>query len=826
MDEIVVKYDADVKKLEDKLHAVEADQLAIDKQAKKTTATITTESNKAAVSVGKVTKNVSGLKDSFNNLATNLPFAGTIQQVTQLGNAFTGVTSTVGKTTGAMNILKVAFSALGIGAIVTAFLSLTAYFKSTEAGADKLAKIMRVVGAVFGEVTKTVATLGGYLFDAGEALFDFVQGTDIASKSTDDYRKSVIELGAEIADLQDRIEELTITLDLQNDKLQTGIENNLRKLRNRNIVLKESLEVIDKIGSLEEKKLKNSNILIEEKLKLERKDFLLKTQDFGADQERVISLQRIEHELLNKDRSFREQIQLDITQAELKKFDTIIAKNKEKGKIFDQFVRGEIDASQLLDRAQGTFQQEDAKRIAEILKQREAAVRESGNLEERLQNFKDAALDKDKLRQEKIDADEKARLDKIFNNALKQLDIQEKLAVGLAKIEGRSEGNLIAIQEDFNQKKLQLFKDFGRSKTTDYQELLLGQKVLEKEYTDFLEKEDERRINDQKVNDARKLKEEQEFLDQMKKLDETAGEDLTAKAFEEADKVLAKNKENADKEKAYRIQAISSAIDISSKLLNGLNDLKLANINAEVSTERSANEAKLSSDLANLERRNKEGILSDTALAAKKEKLQKESAKKESALKKKQWQAEQNAALLRVGIEAAIGVAKAVASYLSNPLTAAAAPFVIAAIIAEAGFQAAFIKAQPVPKFKDGVIDLKGEGTGTSDSISARLSRGESVMTAKETEQYKPLFQSIRDGKFEKYAYENIARPALKREQEIRRKKEMDSQNFMRLMASNDFDTSHLERLTKSNKKVRIENANEIADRIASVIQPKSSKGL
>ncbi len=822
MDEIVVKYDADVKKLEDKLHAVEADQLAIDKAAKKTTQTITKESEKAAVSVGKVSKNVNGLKDSFNNLATNLPFAGTIQQVTQLGNAFTGVTSSVGKTTGAMNILKVAFNSLGIGAIVTAFLSLTAYFKSTEAGADKLAKIMRIVGAVFGEVTKTVATLGGYLFDAGEALFDFVQGADIASKSTDDYKKSVIELGAEIADLQDRIEELTITLDLQNDKLQTGIENNLRKLRNRNIQLTESLEVINKIGTLEEKKLKNSTILIEEKLKLERKDFLLKTQDFGADKQRIEELQNLQRVAIKVGNKESEEFATN----ELKRFDAIIAANKEKGKIFDQFVRGEIDASQILDRAKGTFQQEDVKRIADILKQREAAVRESGNLEERLQNFKDAALEKDKGRQDKIDADEKARLDKIFNNALKQLDIQEKLAVGLAKIEGRNEGNLIAIQEEFNQKKLQLFKDFGRSKTTDYQELLLGQKVLEKEYTDFLEKEDERRLNDQKANDARKLKEEQEFLDEMKKLDETAGEDLTNKAFEEADKVLAKNKENADKEKAYRIQAISSAIDISSKLLNGLNDLKLANINAEVSAERTANEAKLSSDIANLERRNKEGSLSDSALAAKKEKLQKESAKKESALKKKQWQAEQNAALVRVGIEAAIGVAKAVASYLSNPLTAAAAPFVIAAIIAEAGIQAAFIKAQPVPKFKDGVIDLKGEGTGTSDSISARLSRGESVMTAKETEQYKPLFQSIRDGKFEKFAYENIARPALKREQEIRRKKEMDSQNFMRLMASNDFDTSHLERLTKSNKNVKISNYKDIAHEIASVIQPKPNKGL
>lgn len=49
--------------------------------------------------------------------------------------------------------------------------------------------------------------------------------------------------------------------------------------------------------------------------------------------------------------------------------------------------------------------------------------------------------------------------------------------------------------------------------------------------------------------------------------------------------------------------------------------------------------------------------------------------------------------------------------------------------------------------FRDGVIDLQGAGTETSDSIPARLSKGESVMTAKETRKYKDVLQAIRDGK-------------------------------------------------------------------------------
>lgn len=53
---------------------------------------------------------------------------------------------------------------------------------------------------------------------------------------------------------------------------------------------------------------------------------------------------------------------------------------------------------------------------------------------------------------------------------------------------------------------------------------------------------------------------------------------------------------------------------------------------------------------------------------------------------------------------------------------------------------------QEAGAFKDGVIDLQGPGTATSDSIPARLSKGESVMTALETSRFKPTFTAIRDG--------------------------------------------------------------------------------
>jgi hypothetical protein len=59
-------------------------------------------------------------------------------------------------------------------------------------------------------------------------------------------------------------------------------------------------------------------------------------------------------------------------------------------------------------------------------------------------------------------------------------------------------------------------------------------------------------------------------------------------------------------------------------------------------------------------------------------------------------------------------------------------------------------------KFKDGVIGLDGPGNETSDSIPARLSKGESVMTAAETKKYRPYLEAMRNGTFNAYTKEPI----------------------------------------------------------------------
>lgn len=88
--------------------------------------------------------------------------------------------------------------------------------------------------------------------------------------------------------------------------------------------------------------------------------------------------------------------------------------------------------------------------------------------------------------------------------------------------------------------------------------------------------------------------------------------------------------------------------------------------------------------------------------------------------------------------------ATAVVAQLSNPTPYAG--FVLAALAAATGVvQIAAISAQkppPPPQFASGGY-VSGPGTGTSDSIDAKLSNGESVINAKSTAKYGPLLSAI-----------------------------------------------------------------------------------
>lgn len=113
--------------------------------------------------------------------------------------------------------------------------------------------------------------------------------------------------------------------------------------------------------------------------------------------------------------------------------------------------------------------------------------------------------------------------------------------------------------------------------------------------------------------------------------------------------------------------------------------------------------------------------------------------REEQALRRKAFEADKEAKRLTTIINGAAGIINAFATL---PYPAALVASLL--IAGQTASQVAVINKQQYRGFAKGVIDLQGPGTGTSDSIPARLSKGESVMTAKETEESKGILKAVR----------------------------------------------------------------------------------
>jgi hypothetical protein len=120
--------------------------------------------------------------------------------------------------------------------------------------------------------------------------------------------------------------------------------------------------------------------------------------------------------------------------------------------------------------------------------------------------------------------------------------------------------------------------------------------------------------------------------------------------------------------------------------------------------------------------------------------INKKAALEQYEIQKKQFEVNKAINIIETIIAGALGV---ISAFKLGPIAGAIAA---AAIGVTTGIQVALISSQkppPPPKFATGVIGLEGAGTATSDSIDAKLSRGESVITARATERFAPILAQM-----------------------------------------------------------------------------------
>ena len=194
-----------------------------------------------------------------------------------------------------------------------------------------------------------------------------------------------------------------------------------------------------------------------------------------------------------------------------------------------------------------------------------------------------------------------------------------------------------------------------------------------------------------------------------------------------------------DEEAANRKAKIEQTLNITREALSSI-----GNFGAAVSNLVSS---QIQNEITELQKQYDEGLISREDFERKQVELQRKSA-----------QAAKDAAIF----QAVIGTAQAVINALTSP----GVPYPVAAAFAglaaaTGAIQIAAIASEPLPQFAEGVIGLQGAGTETSDSIHAKLSRGESVMTAAETKQYKDELWAIRKGNFENLIMTKYVKPMI-----------------------------------------------------------------
>lgn len=172
----------------------------------------------------------------------------------------------------------------------------------------------------------------------------------------------------------------------------------------------------------------------------------------------------------------------------------------------------------------------------------------------------------------------------------------------------------------------------------------------------------------------------------------------------------------------------SASVDWQANVINSAIDVQRQNLQAELSMLKDHYQQR-------------QALAGDNARAQSELRIKEE--REVAKVQRRMFEKDKELRRSQVVVDGAAGVVKAFAT----------APFYLA--LAQSLVIAATVTAQlrninkEQPRFAEGVIDLKGPGSTTSDSIRAMLSKGESVMTAKETRSSMGILKAIRNNELD-----------------------------------------------------------------------------
>ena len=372
----------------------------------------------------------------------------------------------------------------------------------------------------------------------------------------------------------------------------------------------------------------------------------------------------------------------------------------EASNVTKQVVDGikEIDVEQAVADAKNAKRLKNQSELAEA--QIKGLIEENDRLAEKQRQIRD---DETLTFQERIEANEK--LAEILNNQEKEMLKLADLSIASAQADLKNLDNLenrVALQNAINEK-----KGIEAQITGFRSEQLTNQVALEKE---LQETKNQIALEGTSARE-REIAEVEAQYEELFRLAEKAGEDTI-------------ELEAQKQEKLNEIRRASAEQDLQTALQ--LTQAIQATVQAREDAEMSELDAKYAKKLELAE--------GDAELT---KQIEEEKEAEEIAIKKKFAEKKKKGAIAEAMINTFMSASKSLADY----------GFPVGAVFAALAITAGLAQVKSIanaPAFADGGL-VGGYGGGQSDSVNARLSRGESVINANSTRMFKPLLSTINE---------------------------------------------------------------------------------
>lgn len=681
-------------------------------------------------------RNVGNYKEAIMEAANaNIPFIQQINiMVTSLGGVkdyLTGVKSEMiavsATTTGwvkVLKLLKVALVSTGIGALIVALGSLVSWFTKTQKGVETANKIMAALGA-------TVDVLIDRASKLGSALVNLFSGN--FTKAGEDAKAAFSGIGKEIeeetkqawklAEVLNEIDKKEVMLSMSRAANRAEIEKLKKAADDQTLSTQERIKAAEKAAEIEKKDLEVQTQLAEARLantlgftemngEVRKLMEQIKAGDVTADE--VIGKLGLSESTIEDLKVFRDQfnelqeLMEDSYGRQTEQQNTLnsirqegIDKAKEAKQVELEAVRAAEDAMLALVKDK----REQGRKEIELSYSRQ--IEDLQNRLKQEENLTIKAREAINVQIKALEQQKVAELQKFSDEEL-QKDIANRTKLISLQLEAVKEGTEQEYQLRVQQLSAQRDAELAEKELTEEMKLAITDKYNNQ--MDDLILQRERDISN-KQQEALRLRMENEIM-QMQQSGVSELEILQEQAAQKLELLNSIQQAEGESEQEY----LNRKLEANQEYM----DAKQAIADKEVEIEQKKTDA-----ITGLL-----GSLSDALISA-------------GEVSEELGMAGKVLALAEIAISQGVAIAKAVETATRSSATwidmLAAIGTVVAAVTT---VMSTAVKSVKSAKFASGGL-VTGPGTGTSDSIPAQLSNGESVLTARATEMFAPILSSF-----------------------------------------------------------------------------------